>query len=157
MRVGDARWRRGFTLVALLFALALVSLALAAAGPIWSQQQRRERERELLRIGALYAQAIQSYQQSAPGSSRDNPARLEDLLLDTRFVGTRRHLRKLYADPLQPGRAWGLVKDEVGRIAGVYSQSTDVPIAKGPVQLPDRTLPPAQRYADWKFLASPNR
>ncbi len=157
MRVGDALRRRGFTLVALLLALALVSLALAAAGPIWSQQQRRERERELLRIGALYAQAIRSYHQSSPGSARDHPARLEDLLLDTRFVGTRRHLRKLYPDPLQPGRPWGLVKDERDRITGVFSQSTAAPIARAAVLLPDRTLPPARRYADWKFLAAASR
>ena len=154
---GDAFRRQGFTLVGLLLALALISLALAAVGPMWSQQQRRERERELLRIGALYAQAIQSYHQSSPGNQQDHPARLEDLLLDTRFVGTRRHLRKLYPDPVQPGRPWGLITDDRGRITGVYSQSTATPIAAAAVPLPDRTLPPAQRYADWKFLALPDQ
>ncbi len=153
MQLGDVKRTKGFTLVALLLALALVSLALAAAGPMWSHQQRRERERELLRMGTLYAQALQSYRESSPGSAAQYPARLEDLTLDTRFVGTRRHLRKTYPDPLQPGRPWGLMTDEQGRINGVYSQSTDAPIAQGPVVLADRSLPAARRYADWKFVA----
>ena len=155
MQVGDLRRAQGFTLVALLLALALVSLALAAAGPMWSQQQRRERERELLRIGPLVAQALQSYREASPGSARLYPLRLDDLLLDTRFVGTRRHLRAIYPDPLQPSRPWGLLTDELGRINGVFSQGIEAPIAQGAVQLDDRRLPAAQRYADWQFLALP--
>ena len=91
------------------------------------------------------------------GSVRSYPSALDELLRDPRLPGVQRHLRRLYPDPLNPRRPWGLVIDEFGRITGVYSQSVDSPLARGPVVLPDRTLPPAQRYADWKFLASPNR
>jgi len=151
MRSGDTA--RGFTFVAMLLLLALVSLGLSAAGTVWSQATQRERERELLRIGVLYAQAIARYYHASPGSQKVYPERLESLLLDTRYVGTMRYLRKIYADPMSQTQAWGLVRDPAGRIMGVHSLSEETPIAQGAVRLDDRVLQPARRYSDWKFLA----
>lgn len=158
MRSGEAlaaprQQPRGATLVLVLLLLALTSLGLSVVGPAWADQARYERERDLLRIGALYARALASYRAASPGSDKHHPERLEQLLADTRFVGTMRHLRKLYPDPLRPGAPWGLVKDAAGRIIGVYSQSDDAPIARGMQQLDGLTLPPARRYSDWKFIA----
>jgi type II secretory pathway pseudopilin PulG len=153
MRAGKAR---GFTFVAVLLLLALVSLGLAAAGTVWSQVSQRERERELMRIGSLYARAIESYYHASPGSQKIYPERIDLLLLDTRYVGTVRHLRRAYPDPMNPTAGWGLVRDAAGRITGVHSQSEEAPIAKGPVPLEDRILPPASRYKDWLFLAKVN-
>ena len=150
MRVGR---QRGFGLVAALVVLALVSLGLAATGPVWSQRAQRERERELIGFGLLYAQALAAYKAASPGSDKQYPATLEALALDTRFAGTVRHLRRAYADPLNPGKPWGLVRNTAGRIVGVYSQSVAAPLAQGELRLDDRVLPPARRYADWKFLA----
>ena len=154
MRAG--RPSRGFTFVAMLLLLALLSLGLAAAGTVWSQVSQRERERELMRIGTVYARAIESYYNASPGSQKIYPERLDLLLLDTRYVGTVRHLRRVYPDPVNPSQAWGLVHDPAGHIMGVYSQSDAAPIAPGPVLLDDRVLPPAKRYRDWVFLAKVN-
>jgi len=148
-RAGSA----GFTLVATLLLVALVALGLALAGPMWSQQAQRDNERELMRIGTAYAQAIAAYKRASPGSDKQYPATLEALLLDTRFVGTVRHLRKAYTDPINRGQPWGLVRNEGGRIVGVYSLSPTAPLAQGEIRLDDRVLPPARQYADWKFLA----
>jgi type II secretory pathway pseudopilin PulG len=150
MRAGE---QRGFSFVAVLALLALCMLGLAVAGPLWSQQVRREREQELLRIGNLYAQAIASYYQSSPGNVKQYPQRLEQLLLDSRFIGVRRHLRTLYPDPVNPGQPWGLVLDAEQRIVGVYSRSEQAPVAEGPLKLGATELEPARRYADWKFIA----
>ena len=155
MRRGDPHRTRGFAFVAVLVLLALCMLGLSIAGPLWSQQLKREREQELLRIGALYAQALQSYRDSSPGSLKQYPQTLQALLYDTRFVGTQRHLRKLYADPMSNGKPWGLLLDKDQRITGVYSQSEDAPIAKGPLDLGSVLLDPARRYADWKFIPKP--
>lgn len=152
MKVGETRRQAGFTFVAVLLLLALCMLGLAVAGPLWSQQVKREREQELLRIGTLYAQALASYRDASPGSLKQYPKQLEALLLDTRFVGIRRHLRTLYADPVNPGQPWGMVLDTDGRVTGVYSLSPDVPIAQGSLDLGPFVLPPAQRYSDWKFM-----
>jgi type II secretory pathway pseudopilin PulG len=159
MRAGELgpaiehRRSRGYSFVAVLALLALCMLGLAVAGPIWSQQIKREREQELLRIGNLYAQAIASYYNAGPGSLKQYPQRLEQLLADTRFVGLRRHLRSLYPDPVNPGQPWGLVLDGQQRIVGVYSRSEQAPVAEGARELSSVSLPAAHQYADWKFIA----
>jgi type II secretory pathway pseudopilin PulG len=132
--------------------VALVSLALSVAGPRWADQSRRQREQELLRVGALYARAIAEFRDDSPGSLKTYPRSLDELTLDKRFVGVRRHLRELYPDPLDPSRPWGLVQDLDGNVVGVFSRSTDSPLIPGPLDLGVLTLVPARHYADWKFV-----
>jgi type II secretory pathway pseudopilin PulG len=146
---------RGFSFLFVLFALAAVSLALAVVGPAWAQRAQRDREQELLRLGAAYAQAIASYHDSSPGSQKQYPLSLEHLLEDPRFVGLRRHLRRLYGDPANHGQAWGLVRTADGRIRGVYSLSDQAPLIQQPQDLGIVKLPVAQRYSDWKFTPDP--
>ena len=157
-----ARAGGGFAYPVLLVVVAVLGLGLARLGPLWEQADRREREQELLRVGELYAQALASARRDAPGGASGYPGRLEDLLLDTRFVGTRRHLRRLYADPLNPARPWGLLRDRQGAIIGVYSQDERPPLAQVPLVRGPVSLPAARRYADWVFgpaelLGSANR
>ncbi len=142
----------GFTLVLLLVLVALLGLGMAAAGPLWAQQTQRERETELLRVGRLYALALQAYRDASPGLAKECPLALEDLTNDSRFIGLTRHLRRLYPDPMQPGQAWGLVRDAKGRICAVYSQSEERPLRQQPVELGGgMQLLPAAHYRDWKF------
>lgn len=143
---------RGFTFVWVLMALAVFSAGLAVMGPAWSDEVQRDKERELLRIGAIYAKAIEAYQKASPGTVKTYPAKLEDLLFDSRMVGTTRHLRKLYSDPIDATRPWGVVYGEDGRIRGVYSQSRAQPMNRGAIALGSLALPPAQHYSDWKFV-----
>ncbi len=145
----------GFTLIALLIAMFVIAMGLSVAGPTWHEQNRRAKERELMRVGALYAHALADFRESAPGSLKTYPKSLDELVLDTRFLGVRRHLRRLYPDPLDPARPWGVVRDIDGYIVGVYSQSSDAPLVTGAIDLGDIALPPARHYSDWKF-APPN-
>ncbi|MCI4429558.1 MAG: type II secretion system protein [Burkholderiales bacterium] len=156
MQHGDPAPAKGYTLVAVLVLLAIVALGLAAVGPIWSQEAQRERERELIRIGKTYASALSSYRAASPGSLKQFPASLEELLLDTRFFGAMHHMRKLYGDPVNPTKPWGLILDETGRIVGVHSLSEEMPLADRLGQ----TLVPVQasvrRYSELKFIAKSN-
>lgn len=147
MRRGD----RGFVYLWALALVAAMGVGLAAVGPLWSQEAKREREDELLRVGRLYADAIARYYRSSPGSVKRYPPTLEVLLLDTRFVGTVRHLRTLYPDPVVGSAAWGLLHAADGGIRGVHSQSTDAPLRAVAVDLGVTVLPPATRYAEWQF------
>lgn len=149
--LGRGAPQSGYTLVALLVALFVISLGLAVAGPTWHQQSRRAQERELMRVGMLYAHALANFRASSPGSAKAYPASLDELLLDPRFLSVQRYLRRLYPDPVDPTRPWGLVKDAGGNIIGVYSQSTDEPVASGSVDLGDLVLASAHHYSDWKF------
>lgn len=143
---------RGFTYVWMLAALALLSIGLAAVGERWSDRAQRERERELLRIGSVYARAIASYHAASPGSVKQYPPELKNLLDDNRMVGTVRYLRKLYADPLDPSRPWGIVRAPDGGVIGVYSQSGDRPLRVEPLDIGLEPLPAASHYSDWKFV-----
>ena len=58
---GNRRLQGGFTYLGLLFALALIGLALGAAGTVWSVARQRDRERQLLWVGGEIRQAIGHY------------------------------------------------------------------------------------------------
>lgn len=152
MQAGNA-FCRGFTLPGLLAVLAVSLLGLGAAARVWSQDRQRDQERELIRIGSQYALALERYRQLSPGSQRRFPEQLHELVLDRRFVGTMRHLRRLYGDPLEPGSAWQPVRGADGRIVGVRSASARAPLSQGAVDPRGQPLPAATRYSDWVFQA----
>lgn len=147
---GGRRGQQGYGLVAVLLLLALTSLGLMRVAEAWSDSSRRDKEQQLLRVGQIYVQALERYRRSSPGTDKRLPMELDELLLDQRFVGTVRHLRRLYPDPMSRG-AWGVVRGDDGRIRGVYSLSEDAPLIAGDVRRPGLRLQPAQRYSDWKF------
>jgi type II secretory pathway pseudopilin PulG len=130
---------RGFTYLALLFAVAISGVLLAAAGTVWQTAMQRERELELLFVGAEIERAITLYFETSPGPVRELPRTLADLVEDRRGPVVRRHLRRLYRDPITGGD-WGIVPAPGGRIAGVYSRSDRTPLML-PHRLPDRRVP----------------
>jgi len=149
MRTGDSGGAQaGFALLALLLVVAVSGLALAAAAQVWSTTSRRDKEEDLLRIGQEFRQAIRSYASSSPGAQQF-PTRLEDLVLDPRFPFVKRHLRRIYADPLTGKPEWGLVKNG-DWIVGVHSLAEGTPL-KTALDPALGVADEAQRYADWVF------
>lgn len=146
--------QEGFTLLAALCALALLAIATHSVVMIGSHQAQRSREAELLRIGGAYVDAIASYYESSPGSIKSYPSKLDELLDDQRFVGTRRHLRQRYADPLT-GSEWILIRAPDGLIRGVHSSSQGVPVRTAPISLPHVRLEGAATYSGWRFVYDP--
>ena len=116
----------GFTYIGLLIAVVFFGLGSVGAARLLASTERAEREAELLFIGHQFRQAIQSYLQSGPKAGQ-YPATLEDLLQDSRYPTPRRHLRRLYPDPITGKADWGLVKAPEGGIMGVYSLSDREP------------------------------
>lgn len=145
---------RGYALVAWMIAMALLSAAAMTTVSRWSDDIRREREDELLRIGNEIAGAIAAYAQDSAGSAIRHPPSLEDLLEDRRAFGMRRHLRRVEPDPmrhLSAASGWGLLRGADGGIEGVYSTSNDRPVRVVAQHLQHVDLPAASRYADWVF------
>jgi type II secretory pathway pseudopilin PulG len=163
MRIGKAfpflakrfKNQTGFTLLAVLAALLLVALGTQKVMVVVSQQAQRERETELLRVGAAFVSAIGAYYESTPGSVKRWPATLQDLTDDKRFVGLRRHIRQVYDDPVGRTSDWGVVRASDGGIAGIYSLSALAPIRSGAIGLEGFNLPAASRYSDWQFIYQP--
>lgn len=143
---------RGFTYVWMLFAVALGGVALAGAGSAWDVRVRREKEADLLAAGDEIARALTDYYRFTPQAAKELPARLEDLLADSRSGAPKRHLRRVYRDPLTGRGEWGMVMRE-GRIAGVYSLAPGTPLKRdgfGPAQ---QGFANAGTYAAWVFAA----
>lgn len=140
----------GFTFLGLLFAVAIASLALAGTGVLWHFEGRREKEKELLFVGEAYRRAIASYYDASPGTTKEYPKRLEDLLLDSRFPMPVRHLRRLYRDPMSGDNNWKLTLVQE-RITGVASRSGDQPIKVAGFSAEQAGFEQARSYADWRF------
>jgi type II secretory pathway pseudopilin PulG len=144
--------QRGFVLLAWLIVVALFAAAASTMAVRWSDELRRERELELLRIGDEIAGAIASYRAMSAGSAREYPPQLEDLLDDRRAFGTLRHLRRLPGDPVMRGAPWGLLRAPDGGVMGVYSTSVEMPMRRVAVRLQHADLPAVGRYAEWHFV-----
>jgi len=155
MRIGRIQPPRaaqaGFGYVWVMLAVAAFGTGLAAVGQLWSTQAQREREAELLLVGREYRQAFASYYAHTRPGTPAYPARLEELLEDRRGPILRRHLRKLYLDPITGSENWGLVSAPGGRIRGVYSRSERGPIKTANFASGESRFEKAKSYADWRF------
>lgn len=152
MRGATAQRARGFTLLGLMFVVALLSLSAAMANLLWSTEHRRENERELVFAGRQYQAAIERYRQRASGPAAQYPRRLQDLLRDPRAPALQRDLRRLYPDPITGEPQWGLVRLPDGGIVGVYSLSERAPLQRSLVAA-GLAFPLATSYRDWRFVA----
>jgi type II secretory pathway pseudopilin PulG len=143
---------RGFTYLGLLFLIAIMGVLAAVAGALWSIDQRRQKEKELLFVGNQFRKAIAGYYERSPGSVKQYPRVLEDLLTDNRFVVPMRHLRKVYRDPISLTQDWGIVRGPDGGISGVYSLSTAEPMKKGNFSEANSDFVGKGAYYDWRFV-----
>jgi type II secretory pathway pseudopilin PulG len=143
---------RGFTYLLLMFLVVLLGVGLASAGVVWDLRSRRDKEADLLFIGAQFRRAIDAYYDGSPTATKEYPRRFEDLLEDRRFANPRRHLRRVYRDPFTLKEDWGLIVIH-GRLVGVYSLASGVPVKRGGFTGPESEFASAGRYADWRFVA----
>lgn len=149
------RAQSGFGFIGLILAVAAFSVALAATGELWSTLAQREREDELLRVGGEIRRAIISYSAATRAGTPAYPTSLDDLLEDRRGPQVRRHLRKIYADPMTRSTDWGLVKLQDGRIRGVFSRSQQAPIKTAGFPFGLEHFEKAETYQDWQFAHQP--
>ena len=159
MRIGNKIAYRtntvvGFSYISLMIFIAISGIALAGVGVVSSQDQQREREKELLFIGEQFRQAIGSYYESTPNIIKQYPTKLEDLLLDNRLPNVKRHLRKLYKDPITNDSNWGLEMQQ-SKIIGIYSLSEVKPIKKKGFPILYEKFSDFSKYSDWKFIYIP--
>jgi type II secretory pathway pseudopilin PulG len=147
--------QEGFTYLWVLFMVAALGTALGAAAELWSTEQQREKERELLFVGDQFRQAIKGYYLQTAGAAKGYPPTLDALLKDPRVPGVRRYLRQVYLDPITGSAEWGLVKVPGGGIAGVYSLSEKKPLKTANFPLADQDFEGKTKYSDWVFVYQP--
>jgi type II secretory pathway pseudopilin PulG len=112
----------GFTYIGVLFAVALIGLGLTCVSEIWAKVAEREKLAQLKWAGNQYANAIRSYYYANTGYIHQYPQRFDQLLEDNRYLSLRRHIRKLYANPITQASDWGVIQAADGGIMGVTVQ-----------------------------------
>ena len=149
------RREQGFSYPIAMFLVALVAIVTVRALENSMTAERREKERDLLAVGQAYRNAIRSYYDNSPGTSKSYPPDLEALLLDKRATRMRRPLRKLYRDPMSGSAEWGIVRTAEGAVKGVYSLSVLKPFKTDgfPVEL--KSFANASQYKQWLFVYEP--
>lgn len=154
----------GFTYLSVIVLVAIIGLVTATTLKVGSVLQRSRAERELLNIGAAFSDALQSYASATPSGQPAQPGSLKDLLKDPRFPGTRRHLRKIFVDPITGKAEWGLVRlgegegkegvgkgDGKGGIVAVYSLSDAPPVKVGNFPTRFQAFEGRAHLSEWKF------
>lgn len=143
---------RGFTYLALLALLAILSAWAAHSLRLGEIHGQRDAEEELLAIGREFTRALQLYAAATPAGLPRAPGSLEDLLRDPRYPGVVRHLRRVPEDPLTGKADWVFIRDAYGRLAGIHSASQLVPIRRvGPGDQVPESGRQWRSYSEWVF------
>lgn len=146
----------GFSYLVVMFLVAVSAIVSVRALENTLTAERRDKEAELLRVGLAYREAIRSYYDDSPGTAKVYPAELKSLLMDPRTTSLRRHLRKLYRDPITGSTDWGIVHSASGTVMGVYSLSTLEPFKKDGFAPELGGFANAKQYKKWLFVYRPN-
>ncbi|HEX8403570.1 MAG TPA: type II secretion system protein [Duganella sp.] len=155
MRRPRKRRSGGFTYLSLIILVAIIGLVSASTLKLGAVLQRSRAEQQLLDIGAAFSDALQSYADATPNGFPPQPPSLKELLKDPRFPGVRRHLRKLFVDPMTGSAEWGVVYmgDKRGVLA-VYSLSDAKPVKIGNFPARFEGLAGKQKISEWRFAAT---
>jgi type II secretory pathway pseudopilin PulG len=148
------RAQGGFTYLGLIVLVMVIGMVGAATLKIGALMQRTAAENELLETGAAFSEALRSYAAATPQGQPQQPPTLQELLKDPRFPGVRRHLRKIFIDPMTGKAEWGIVYlgDKKG-VIGVYSLSTAKPFKVGNFDARFVNFENKQKISEWRFTA----
>ncbi|WP_426193628.1 type II secretion system protein [Massilia sp. DWR3-1-1] len=145
----------GFTYLGMIILVTVLGLVGAATLKIDALLRRAAAEQELLYVGTAFAEALTSYAAATPAGQPTQPPTLQDLLKDTRSPAIRRHLRKIFIDPITGSTDWGIVwlGDQKGIVA-VYSKSPLQPLKIANFDARLLGFDNRQHISDWHFVAS---
>lgn len=92
---------RGYTLVALMVGITVMTVLIAAVLPLASTQTQRDREEELIFRGGQIVEGIRIFRRS----QGRYPISLKEMF----EIRPRRALRKMWKDPITNSDEWGLI------------------------------------------------
>jgi type II secretory pathway pseudopilin PulG len=149
------RHQAGFTYLGLIVFVTVIGMVGAATLKVGALLQRAEAEYELLEIGAEFSAALRSYAAATPKGQPNHPTALRDLLRDPRFPNPRRHLRRIFVDPITGKAEWGIIAAGEGApILGVYSLAQAQPLKIAGFDARFVNFENKKHLSDWKFTAT---
>ena len=111
--------QRGYMLITMMLALALITIAMLAVLPDIGQQVRRDREEEMVHRGTAYMRAIQHFYKKF--------GRYPNTVEELQNTNNLRFIRKRYTDPTNIDRKTGKENDFK------FLHQTDINLNVGPV------------------------
>ena len=153
--VAERKRQDGFTYLGLVIFVAIIGMVGAATLKIGSLLQRAAAEEELLEIGAAFGAALQSYAAATPKGMPTYPPTMQELLKDPRFPEVRRHLRKIFVDPMTGKAEWGIVyAGGQSGVVAVHSLSAAKPLKIANFDSRFQGFENKEKISEWKFMAS---
>lgn len=139
--------------LALLLGVALMGGVSAVSLKVAQTIQLRSAEAELVVIGLEFHHALKSYADATPNGLPNTPENIAELLRDPRYPGVKRHLRRLYYDPLTGKAEWGILRGPDQRIYGIHSLSRSDALKQENFPAELVYLTGKMKYRDWVFAA----
>jgi hypothetical protein len=134
--------RRGVVILIATLGLAFL-LGTSGFQTYWSK------ERRLIAAADEIISALKAYRDASPGTAKEFPLELADLMRDPRMLADRSYMSTLPIDPITQKQEWGVLRNANNQVIGVHSLSTESPtlFAKLP------SFRGGEAYSDWKFSA----
>ena len=131
--------------IALLVVAFAIALLLGTSGfqTYWSK------ERRLIAAGNEIVAALKAYRDASPGTAKEFPLELADLMRDPRMLADKGYLAALPVDPITLKQEWGVVRNKKNQIIGVHSLSSGAPTLFAKLF----SLRGGDKYSDRKFVA----
>jgi len=148
MQIGDGRGERGYSLVALVVIVTVLTIMVAAALPLWSARLQRDREEELISRGFQYAEALRVFQTRFGRL----PNRLEELI-----EVEPRSIRQLWQDPMTDDGYWAVIVEVPGGGLIAINSRTGQPLVRQDADgdgEPDPLPPPQEPPPDGGTVAT---
>jgi hypothetical protein len=83
------------------------------------------------------------------------PRELEELVKDPRFLAVKRHLRRIYEDPMTGKPDWQAIRQPDGTMIGVKSRSQSPTLKRANFPAELANLAGKTRYNEWEFKYVP--
>lgn len=129
--------------------LLIVILILAALVSSGGFQTYWNKERRLIAAANEIVTALNAYRAASPGTAKDFPLQLHDLLHDPRMLADKHYLATFPVDPITLKQDWGVVRNKDHQVIGVHSLSNDAPTwFAGLISFRG-----GDKYSDWVFVA----
>jgi hypothetical protein len=107
------------------------------------------KERRLIAAAGEIVTALKTYRDASPGTAKEFPLELADLMRDPRMLADKGYLTALPVDPIAQKQEWGVVRNKNNQVIGVHSLSKEAPTFLAKLL----SIRGGEKYSDWKFLA----
>lgn len=130
-------------------AVLVIALGLAFLISTGGFQTYWSKERRLMSAADEIVTALKAYREASPGTAKEFPLELKDLMHDPRLLADKSYLTTLPLDPITQKQEWALVRNKDNQVIGVHSLSEEAPTLLAKVF----SFRGEEKYSDWRFLA----